>query len=56
MTKKPGDTSDNEFLLKKIYINENLNIKEKKILWVVLEGCTGWPIQPISRFLKKMPK
>ena len=42
MTKRPGvnlATSDNGFIFKKI--NENLNIKEKKILWAVLEDCTN---------------
>jgi hypothetical protein len=47
MTKKRGATSD-------IKINEKLNMKEKKILCALLEGCANkaWPIQPISQFLK----
>ena len=34
------------------------NIKEKKILWTVLEGCTkrAWPIQPINGFFVKLLK
>jgi hypothetical protein len=35
MTKRPGATSDNGFIFKKI--NENQNRKEKKILQVILE-------------------
>jgi hypothetical protein len=57
MSKTPGTTFDNGFIFQKI--NENENIKEnKKILWAVLEGCTNraWPIQPIGRFLVKLPK
>ena len=29
MTKRPGATSDNGFIFKKINANENINIKEK---------------------------
>ena len=58
MIKRPGTTSDNGFIVKKI--NENINIKEKKIscgwFWraALRPGCTNraWPIQPISGFLK----
>ena len=44
MSKRPGATSGNDVILKKI--NEDLNIKEKKILWAILEGCNNraWPI------------
>ena len=35
MTKRPGATTDNGFIFKKI--NENSDIKGEKILWAVFE-------------------
>ena len=51
MTKRQGPISDNGFIFKKI--NENQNIREKKILWAVLETISYIHFYPLGSALEQ---